>query len=151
MKVTYAALSAAFADVKGRDIKTVGQIVGGMVEYNINNGFFTNACAIRLSYALNKAGVKIPYIKNSASSGANKKWYMYRIEDVEKFVKGTLSIINIHTGVSSSDFNGKHGIIVFRDCGWSDAAGHVDLYNGNKVEDHDYSTNCHKVTLYELP
>ena len=151
MKVTYAALSAAFADIKDLDVKQVGDKIGGKVKINIDDGHFQNACALRLSYALNKVGVIITAQDGAVSSGADGKKYLYRIDDVEKLVKNKLIFPEILTGIISSDFKGKQGIIVFRGCGWSDAAGHIDLYDGTKVEDHDFSTKCGRITLYVLP
>jgi hypothetical protein len=151
MKVTYAALSAAFADIKGKSVQEVGLIIGGMVKVNIDSGDFQNACALRLSYALNKVGIKISSKDGKVSSGADGKKYLYRINDVEKLVKNNLYSTETLSGTTSSDFDKKQGIIVFRSCGWGNAAGHIDLYNGTTVEDHDYSTECGKITLYVLP
>jgi hypothetical protein len=150
MAITYAALSAAFAGVKGKSVQEVGRIIGGKVKTNIDAGVFTNACAIRLSYALNKVGVLITSRDGAISSGADGKKYLYRMNDAEKLVKNRLYLTKILSGTVSPDFKGEHGIIVFRDCGWGDAAGHMDLYNGASVEDHDYSTRCGKITLYVL-
>ena len=151
MKVTYAVLSAAFDDVKKKSVQDVGRIIGGMVKVNIDSGDFINACALRLSYALNKAGIKISSNDGKVSSGADGKKYLYRMNDVEKLVKNNLYFTETPSGTTSSDFKGKHGIIVFRGCSWQEAAGHIDLYNGTTVEDHDYSTDCGKITLYVLP
>lgn len=53
-------------------------------------------------------------------------------------------------GNSLEDFRGKQGVIVFADCGWSDASGHIDLFNGKEVESQEYFNRCGKVLLYEL-
>lgn len=60
-------MKVAFAKVN-RDVSEVGSIIGGKVNQNINvltpeQGRVENACAIRMSKALNYAGVKVPYIK----------------------------------------------------------------------------------------
>ena len=52
----------AFKDVyekSGKTVSGVGKTIGGKVDYNINSltpeqGAFQNACAIRMSYVLNK-------------------------------------------------------------------------------------------------
>ena len=48
-------------------------------------------------------------------------------------------------------FEGKKGVIVF-DCNFSDATGHVDLFNGSSVEGKDYSDSSQLVSLglYEI-
>ena len=49
----------------GKSVPAVGKLIGGKVNYNINNltpaqGQFQNACAIRMSYVLNQSGIKYP-------------------------------------------------------------------------------------------
>ena len=47
----------------------------------------------------------------------------------------------------------KKGVIVFNDCNWSDATGHVDLFNGIQCEyeaANDYFNNCNSELLYTL-
>ncbi|GHT13521.1 hypothetical protein FACS189426_18550 [Bacteroidia bacterium] len=151
MAITYATLSTAFANVKKKSVKEVGQIIGGKVEQNIKNGSFQNACAIRLSYALNKVGISITSKDGAVSSGKDGKKYLYRVNEVENFIKSNLYYTEILSGTNSSDFKEKQGIIIFRKCGWGDASGHIDLYDGKNVEDHDYSTTCGQVILYVLP
>jgi len=55
-------------------VSEVGKIIGGKVDYNINQltlqqGRFENACAIRMSYALNNSGLEIPHIPSHTVSG----------------------------------------------------------------------------------
>ncbi|MDR3339870.1 MAG: type VI secretion system amidase effector protein Tae4 [Candidatus Symbiothrix sp.] len=149
MAITYAALSAAFANIKDASPENVGKIIGGKVEWNIKNTpSYRDACAIRFSYALNKAGVLISSNDSTVSSGADGKLYLYKVNDVEKLVKNRIITTKILSGVISSDFVGEHGIIVFRDCDWNGA--HIDLFDGSKVESKDYSDRCGRVTLYVL-
>lgn len=51
--------------------------------------------------------------------------------------------------VGGTPIKGKKGIIIFKNCNWSDASGHVDLFNGEKVEGKAYFTDCGDVELYE--
>lgn len=48
-------------------VKDVGKKIGGKVQYNIDQGIFQNACAIRMSYALNYSGV--PVFRSAAARG----------------------------------------------------------------------------------
>ncbi|WP_052750144.1 hypothetical protein [Arsukibacterium sp. MJ3] len=53
-------------DDVGKTVAGVGALIGGRVNHNINNitpaqGQFQNACAIRMSYVLNKTGVKVSF------------------------------------------------------------------------------------------
>jgi RHS repeat-associated protein len=54
---------------------SIWDLIGGKVGQNGNSGGFKNSCAIRMSYALNKSGCTIPYVKDRTSSGADGNWY----------------------------------------------------------------------------
>ncbi|WP_418986686.1 type VI secretion system amidase effector protein Tae4 [Bacteroides heparinolyticus] len=147
--VSYSTLSSNFARVKDLSPAQVGKLIGGKVEVNINANIFKNACAIRLSYAFNYSGLPIGRYDGNVSSGKDKKWYLYRVEDMKAFVKKNIGA-NPIKGHSLKDFQGKKGIIIFTDCGWSDASGHIDLFNGKEVEGQGYFNKCGTVLLYEL-
>lgn len=149
MSVTYSMLSSNFAKVKDLSTSAVGKLIGGKVEENIKAGFFTNACAIRLSYAFNNSGVSISSYDGAVSSGKDKKWYLYRVTDMVNFIKQKIGGTPIK-GNRLEDFKGKKGIIIFKNCNWSDASGHVDLFDGTKVEGKAYFTDCGYVELYVL-
>ena len=144
----YSRLSNYFADVKDLSVAEVGEKIGGKVGLNIKNGTFQNACAIRMSYAFNKAGKKISKTDGAVSSGEDKNWYLYRVKDFIKFLKSNYSDTETTTDIST--FKGKKGVIVFEDCGWSDATGHVDLYDGSMVEGSDYSNKAKSMTLFKI-
>lgn len=146
--MNYTRLSHAFSEVKNLNVKDVGTKIGGKVEQNINAGIFQNACAIRLSYAINQAGGTISRSDGEVSSGADGKWYLYRVADMEKYIKRISS--RKLTGTKLSDFSLQQGVIIFKNCGWSDATGHIDLFDGTKVESHDYSSQCGNIELYIL-
>nr|AWI66936.1 Tae4 [Pecoramyces ruminantium] len=150
----YNELSKKFAEVKDLDVQGVGDKIGGKVKLNIDNGTFENACALRMSYAFNEEGTR--KIKSSdgavssgkASSDGSKDWYLYRVNDFKKMLDN-----NFDDKETTNDINnlkGKKGIIVFEDCGFSNATGHVDLYDGKQVEGSDYSNISKKMTLYKI-
>jgi len=61
--------------------------IGGKVSRNRkapdNNGTWTNACAVRLSYMLNNAGHTIGYDGSKTVSGEGKtSWHYYRVRDL---------------------------------------------------------------------
>ena len=87
MSITYSTLSSNFSKVKDLPTSAVGKLIGGKVEENIKAGFFTNACAIRLSYAFNYSGMPISRYDGATSSGKDKKWYLYRVTDMLSFIK----------------------------------------------------------------
>ena len=144
----YSSLSQHFGEVKDLSVKEVGDKIGGKVKLNIDNGTFKNACAIRMSYAFNYSGKEIKKSDGNVSSGADKKWYLYRVNDFINFLDANYSNKEETTNIST--FQGKKGVIVFKDCGWSDATGHVDLYDGDSVEGTDYSNVAKKMYLYKI-
>ncbi|WP_244863893.1 T6SS effector amidase Tae4 family protein [Hallella multisaccharivorax] len=86
----------------------------------------------------------------AVSSGADKN--LYRVTDMVKFIKKHIGRTPL-SGTKASDFTGKKGIIIFSDCQWSNATGHVDLFNGTKVESkkgNDYFAPCNAETLYTM-
>lgn len=135
-----------FAKVN-RSVPQVGKVVGGKVESNINDHIFENACAIRMSYTLNYSGIIIPRDENrwKTSSGADKKCYIYRVSDMIKFLNSKFGKADI-----SSGFDGKKGILLFNVTGWSDATGHVTLWDGKKCSDKCYFPQSSGVQLWTL-
>lgn len=73
MSITYSTLSSNFSKVKDLPTSAVGKLIGGKVEENIKAGFFTNACAIRLSYAFNYSGMPhamtVPHLRERTRNG----------------------------------------------------------------------------------
>ena len=145
----YANLSKYFAEVKDKTPSEVCNLIGGKVK--INN--FANVCAVRMSYAFNKAGYKIPYIEDETVSGEGKKdWYIFRVREFKNFLnRKNYNTISSDKNKKLTPFANKKGIIVF-DVNFKDATGHVDLFNGSRVEGKDYSSdpNLTSITLYEI-
>ncbi len=118
-------------------VERVGDFLGGKVQANVQSGVFENACPIRMSYVLNYTGVPIPANSRYATvTGKDKRRYMYRVNDMMDFL---LSIfgqpdLTVASPVPNR-FVDKQGIIVFQGNGWSNARGHVTLWNGNVCSD----------------
>ena len=122
----------------------VAKVVGGMVAKNImmpppNN--WTNTCAVRMSYILNQSGILIPHISQKTVSGADKRWYFFRVEDVIDFLIqqwGKPDLIVSYPPSGGSELAGKKGVILFEVSGWGDAGGHATLWDGTLCYDHCY-------------
>lgn len=102
---------------------------------------------MRFSRSLNYSG----YIINNQVSGfytvkgKDKLNYLLRVKETIKFVQSKfgaptntfksseISMSNVH-----SQLMGKTGIIIFDISGWSDATGHVTLWNGSTCGDSCY-------------
>ncbi|WP_418648953.1 T6SS effector amidase Tae4 family protein [Thauera butanivorans] len=50
----------------------------------MDGGFFKNACAIRMSYVLNKCGVRVPSIGGKTVSGSDGAQYMFRAYEMHR-------------------------------------------------------------------
>ncbi|CNC19019.1 MULTISPECIES: type VI secretion system amidase effector protein Tae4 [Yersinia pseudotuberculosis complex] len=134
-------------------VPQVGNVVGGKVKSNIDSGIFQNACAIRMSYALNNSGISVPRNESKwkTSSGADRKWYIYRVEDMVRFLNdqfGKADVIS-SSSVSQNDFKNKKGILVFN-VNWSDATGHATLWNGISCSDSCYFQQAGGAQLWLL-
>jgi hypothetical protein len=127
----------------------------------INAGWITNTCAIRLSRSFNYSGQPIPSSYGNSKGkpalaiyGGDKKLYGLRVAEFRKWLeqkygKPTLSFKAGPYGTAPSQLHGKKGIICFVDCGWSDASGHLDLWDGEKVVNHGYFELAKQVYLWE--
>ena len=110
--------------------------IGGKVK--INN--FVNTCAVRLSRTLNYNSIELPGPSKagdmSVVSGDDKKWYAFRVKDIDKWLGKQLPkpVFDI-TKKANEDFDKKQlskykGIIGFR-IKFKDATGHLDLWDGH--------------------
>jgi len=143
--VSYKNLSTHFNTVKDKNLEEIGDLIGGNVKTNIDGGWFKNGCAIRMSYAFNYSGEKIQFKKDKTVSGGDNYYYYYRVKDFKEFLENNYSENKI-----TKDFKDKKGVIIFEDCSWTDATGHIDLFDGKKVVGTDYSSECNSKTLYEF-
>lgn len=122
----------------------VARVIGGNVAKNINNPDprqrWSNTCAVRMSYILNKSGILIPKILGETASGSDMRQYFFRVKNLIKFITrewGKPEIVN-YPPSSGGTLAGRKGIILFEVSGWSDAQGHATLFNGSSCYDHCY-------------
>lgn len=129
----------------------VYKLIGGKVYQNYQSDpqKYANSCALRLSRALNYSGVKIPYIAGQTGSGSDKNWYFYRVNDLKNYLIKIWG--NPDLKGDQKKLQGKTGIILFQDCGWSDATGHLDVWNGSSCEHECYFDVCGQSSLWILP
>jgi len=143
-------------DYVGGTVEAVGKKIGGKVDYNINhltpeNHRFKNACAIRLSYVLNKTGFKVPHIAKLTVSGKEGNWYIFRVETLMRHLKSLFgepdkTFVAPTPGKLSTD----KGILVFEVEGWDDATGHATIWDGVACSDRCYFDKAKKVHLWIL-
>lgn len=114
----------------------VWPVVGGAVEINgclpEELGGWKNACTVRLSHMLNKAGHKIPFVKGQTVSGGNGDQYFFRLEDAELYLKETFGTPDVNIEDASGRFvelPNHPGLLIMRFPG-SNFTGHATVWNG---------------------
>lgn len=128
---------------------------------------YNNACALRISYALNFSSANIPYEANKTLSGdanndGTNEWYYYKIADLMNYLNSTYSQCESYeveasttNAVIPSEIKGRTGIICYQECRWLEnentntATGHIDIWNGNKSLHKDVP-NCGTIYFWEL-
>ena len=131
--------SQEFANIVGGKVKFNIDLYEKRVRNNLSIQGFGNTCALRISHTLNENGHYLPSKPYQASSSSKKRWYIYRVMDLDKFLTNNYEeadvIVNKTSSKPISDLNflGKKGIIIFDTRGtWTDATGHATLWNGQK-------------------
>lgn len=130
--------------------------IGGLVEVNGNlpfdQGRWTNACTVRLSYMLNQAGHYIPRIQKKTVSGANREQYYYRVADIEEYLKsyyGAPDIAITDGSGNGFDLPDTAGIVLM-DFPNSSFTGHVTIWNGAGTVD-GVNIGGYRVLFWHLP
>ena len=119
----------------------VGRRIGGNVGLNLASGAVENAAAVRVSYVLNRAGLRIPRIANRTISSADGSWYFTRVTDLADYLRSGFGAPEIRSEPArAADFRKLRGLLIFDVPGWSDAGGHATLWNGSlAADDSDFS------------
>lgn len=128
--------------------------IGGMVEVNgnlpLDQGRWTNACTVRVSHMLNKAGYKVKRDGRKTVSGANKDQYYYRVADFEKYMRAEFGEpdVDVKDG-NSFDLPPTPGIVLM-DFPNSSFTGHVTIWNGAGTVD-GAEIGGYKVLFWNMP
>jgi hypothetical protein len=147
-KPSFSMMWQAFPDhTKYPTLRELHTFIGGGLAKNIDiPGFGANGntCAVRISRALNYGNLPISakLVKSlgiGTMTGADGKLYIFRVRELKTYLRSALGVTPIKV---SKDFNnafiGNQGIVAFEVRGWSDASGHVALWNGSVFrEEHD--------------
>lgn len=113
----------------------VWEEVGGAVHYNgclpEDKGGWRNACTVRLSHMLNKAGHKIPHIKGQTVSGGSGEQYFFRLNDAQAYIFKSLGDPDISLKMSGRFFElpSDPGLFIIKFAG-SSFTGHTTIWNG---------------------
>ena len=130
--------------------------IGGLVEVNGNlpfdQGQWTNACTVRLSHMLNKAGHKVPRVAQKTVSGGNKDQYYYRVADLEAYLieRYGRPDVEILDGTGNQfDLPITPGLVLM-DFPNSSFTGHVTIWNGAGTVD-GANIGGYRVLFWDLP
>ena len=91
-----------------------------------------------MSHALNQAGLPIDREGNETVSGGDQNWNYYRVKSLEPFIEEQFGPPTLEETMSSplsgppTSFEGKTGVVSFEVDQWSDATGHITLWDGEK-------------------
>ncbi|WP_145716598.1 T6SS effector amidase Tae4 family protein [Chitinophaga japonensis] len=153
VRPSYAAMYAAYPkDASGNDMPgpEVYQLVGGtpLAFYNADPEHYNNACALRVSRALNYCNVKIPRIQGETFQGNDGKFYFLSAAKLYAWLKATFGTPNMELtngGTDGQNFRtgltGKKGIYLMQPNypKLFGATGHASLWDGSKaIGNHDY-------------
>ncbi len=121
-------------------VAEVGKKIGGNVQKNVDAKIFQNACTIRMSYVLNTTG--FPIVKGvgyETVSGGDKRQYLFRVNDMMNYLERNFGKPDKTVKTPKpADFSNMKGIIVVKGHGWSNAQGHVTLWDRTRCSD-----TCH--------
>lgn len=110
--------------------------VGGAVEINgclpEAQGGWRNACTVRLSHMLNKAGYKIPYKKGQTVSGGDGSQYFFRLDDAQAYLEQNFGPPDMDIKDASGhwiDMPNEPGLLIIKFPGQG-FTGHATVWNG---------------------
>jgi hypothetical protein len=131
--------------------------IGGAVDA----AWITNTCAVRLSRTLNYNGYPLPQTHKGMLTvgGADKKRYAVRVRELEPWLRSVLGAPQHEFEKKENDpfdravLAAKKGILGF-DIRFSDATGHLDLWDGSRFSSEhmmskDYWVAATRIWLWE--
>jgi len=150
-------------------VETVKRLIGGAIndldappDQQWLGGANGNTCTIRLSRTLNYSGVLVPHGAPGlrTAAGADHRNYAFAMQEMRGWLTGNFGPPTIDRiggpPIAREEFRGTKGIIAF-DIHFSDANGHLDLWDGNTFYDevyglshagHDFFDMARRVSLW---
>lgn len=142
----------------------VFNLIGGNVLSLANLHGYTNACAARVSRALNYSGISIPNIQGITFKGADNKYYFLGAKNLFEWMKKTfgapdISLNESEVGTGGFGFftsaNGDKGIYIMipNYPAQFGASGHADIFNGSTFNAGGYlnpAGGLHSANLWKL-
>lgn len=130
------------------------KIIGG----DADAAWLTNTCVIRVSRSLNYAGHPVlqGFTGLSTVRGADGMRYAFRVEEFRKYMTYVYGppTVSVTRETPSEEVPGKlagvSGILCFLVKGWTDATGHVDLWDGSAARHAEYFNRSHSISLWRV-
>ena len=125
-------------------LTTLFTYIGGQLASNVQVPGFGptgNTCAVRMSRAFNYGAMPISAklvasLRLHPLVGADKRPYLFRVSEMRTYIAHALGVASrTVTRNFNTAFTGKRGIVAFEVRGWSDASGHVALWNGSAFKE----------------
>ncbi|NCI50891.1 hypothetical protein GWC95_13210 [Sediminibacterium roseum] len=154
-------------DANGNDMPVAGvcALIGGQVETMFNQGNISNACALRVSRALNYAGIIIPAIPGQTRTGSDSKNYFLLASHLKNWLVKTFGPPDIHKTSADGAPNGTNfqnqligtqnrGIYIMKPTSATNfgASGHATLWGGmDCIGQHNYFAAASDVFIWKLP
>jgi hypothetical protein len=134
--------------------------VGGPFVKLYDQPGYQNTCAVRMSYALNRSGLRLARAPSAGASvqGGDGYWYWIRVSDLKRELSRRLkradeelsltvipsALIHDKEAISKlykmrveegqafidTKLSGRNGIVAFEVSGWDNASGHFTLWEG---------------------
>ena len=156
MRPTWSKFWAEYPDyINFPDSEQVKKDIGG----NVNAGYLTNTCAIRMSRGLNYSGVPVPFNFPGMETvkGGDGKRYAFRVADMRLWLPGVLGKPEVDLrkkegeAFDKSTLKSQKGLLAF-DIKFKDATGHMDAWDGSVFSDEyeslDYWVRAKRITLW---
>ncbi len=146
-------------------VPDVCNLIGGQIKTMFDNGIIANACALRVSRALNYSGVTIPIIATQTFQGADGKNYFIYAANLYNWLTKTFGQAEIHKTAAEGAPNGtkfqnqligmqNRGIYLMRPISVSafQASGHATLWGGlDCIGGHNYFAAAKDIYIWKLP
>ena len=130
------------------------RMVGGGVDAE----WVTNTCVVRVSRCLNysdQALPRNPHDEILTVTGRDGMQYALRVQEMRRFLSRVYGKPISHRysgegGPVPASIKGKQGIISFTVPNWTDATGHIDLWNGSICRHASYFHKAKRVELWPV-
>jgi len=140
----------------GEGAEAAKRTIGGGADV----AWIANTCVLRISRSFNYGGYPIPDRADDEIKtvrGADRMHYAFRVREFVRWIRRKLGPADFEHaypapggGDVPSALLGKQGLIVFEVTGWTDATGHIDLWDGEACRNHGYFERASKVLLWEI-